>query len=66
VCGEAAGDVAVIPLLIGIGVDELSVAPASIETVRGVLATLDPGRCAELAASALRAGSLREVRALLD
>jgi phosphoenolpyruvate-protein kinase (PTS system EI component) len=56
----------VIPFLIGLGVDELSVAPASVATVRGVLATLDPGRSAELAASALRAGSLREVRALLD
>ncbi len=34
VCGEAAGDPATIPLLVGLGVDELSVGPARLPDVR--------------------------------
>jgi phosphocarrier protein FPr len=66
VCGEAAAEPAVIPLLIGLGIDELSVTPGSIGAVVEALSTLDPARCAELAGRALRAGSLREVHALID
>jgi phosphoenolpyruvate-protein phosphotransferase len=40
VCGEVAGDVAALPLLVGLGVDELSVAPPALEPVRAALATL--------------------------
>jgi len=35
VCGEAAGDPATIPLLVGLGVDELSVGPARLPDVLG-------------------------------
>jgi phosphocarrier protein FPr len=66
VCGEAAAEPAVIPLLIGLGIDELSVTPGSIGAVLEALSTLDPDRCAELAGRALRAGSLLEVHALID
>jgi multiphosphoryl transfer protein len=65
VCGEAAGDPSVIPLLVGLGVDELSVTPGAIASVRERLAGLDPHACEALARQALRAGSLTEVRALL-
>jgi phosphoenolpyruvate-protein phosphotransferase len=65
VCGEAAADPAAIPLLVGLGVDELSVAPASVGRVRSVLAGLDLDACQSLAAGALAASSLEEVRALV-
>jgi phosphoenolpyruvate-protein kinase (PTS system EI component) len=65
VCGEAAGDPSVIPLLVGLGVDELSVTPGAIASVRERLAGLDPHACEALARQALRAGSLTEVRALM-
>jgi phosphocarrier protein FPr len=65
VCGEAAGDPLVIPLLIGLGVEELSVTPGSIGRVRDVLAGLDLGACETLAARALEAHSLRDVQSLL-
>jgi len=65
VCGEAAGDSSVIPLLVGLGVEELSVAPGAIASVRSTLAGLDLSACEVLARRALRAGSLTEVRALL-
>jgi phosphoenolpyruvate-protein kinase (PTS system EI component) len=65
VCGEAAGDASVIPLLLGLGVEELSVTPAAIGHVRSVLAELDPRVCQVLATRALKARSVSDVRALL-
>jgi phosphocarrier protein FPr len=65
VCGEAAGDASVIPLLLGFGVEELSVTPGSIGHVRDVLGRLDPRACETLAKRAVEARSLSEVRALL-
>jgi phosphoenolpyruvate-protein phosphotransferase len=65
VCGEAAADPEVVPLLVGLGVDELSVAPASVGPVRAMLDSIDPARCRELAAAALVAPTLAEVRSVL-
>ncbi len=65
VCGEAAGDPSVLPLLVGLGVAELSVTPGAIASVRSTLAGLDRSACEALARRALRAGSLTDVRALL-
>jgi phosphoenolpyruvate-protein kinase (PTS system EI component) len=65
VCGEAAGDASVIPLLLGLGVKELSVTPGAIGHVREVLSGLDPRACESLASRALQSRSLSEVRALL-
>jgi len=64
VCGEAAGESTAIPLLVGLGIDELSVAPGSIGAVRQRLSTLDPEACVELANTALAARTLAEVRSL--
>jgi phosphoenolpyruvate-protein kinase (PTS system EI component) len=65
VCGEAAADPTVIPFLVGLGVRELSVTPSSIPAVRAIVAGLDLESSARMAAAALAAGTLREVRALL-
>jgi phosphocarrier protein FPr len=65
VCGEAAGDPSAIPLLVGLGVEELSVTPGAIAAVRERLAGLDPQACEVLAQRAVGAGSLTEVRALV-
>jgi phosphoenolpyruvate-protein phosphotransferase len=62
VCGEAAADPLSAALFIGLGVDELSVAPASIARIRSVLAGLDLEACREAAGRALAAGSVSEVR----
>jgi phosphocarrier protein FPr len=64
VCGEAAANPALIPLLVGLGVDELSVASGSIPSVRERVSTLDAERCRELATRALGAGTVAEVRAI--
>lgn len=65
VCGEAAGDPSVIPLLVGLGVEELSVAPAAVARVREAVARMDPAGARDLAARALDASSLQEVEAIV-
>ena len=65
VCGEAAADPAVIPFLVGLGVRELSVGPGSVAAVRSTVAGLDVASCRALAASALAAGTLAQVRDLV-
>lgn len=64
VCGEAASDPLLVPLLIGLGVDELSVTPGAIATVRARAAALDDQRCREFASQALAAATADEVRAI--
>lgn len=48
VCGDAAADPRVLPLLLGLGVDTLSVAPTALEAVREQVRALDTTHCAEL------------------
>ena len=64
VCGEAAADPVLMPVLIGLGVEELSVGPASIPTVRARLTELDLAQCRALAVRALAASSVAEVQAI--
>lgn len=54
VCGQLASDPAAIPLLVGLGVRELSVAPARISTVKQILSTMTLAETQERAQEALR------------
>jgi phosphocarrier protein FPr len=65
VCGEAASDELAIPLLLGLGVRELSVAPAAVPRVKAAVRELDLGRCATLAQQALTCADANEVRKLV-
>ena len=65
VCGEVAADEAAIPVLLGLGVGELSVSAAAVPAVKAAVRTLDLGLCAALAERCLRAGSAAEVRGLV-
>jgi phosphotransferase system enzyme I (PtsI) len=62
VCGEMAADPRIAVLLVGLGVDELSVATTSLERVRATLETLDPAACREAASHAIAAAGVGEVR----
>ncbi|MBF8190811.1 phosphoenolpyruvate--protein phosphotransferase [Nonomuraea sp. K274] len=53
VCGEAAGDPLLAPLLVGLGVTSLSMAPVCVPAVREALAGLTLQDCRERARSAL-------------
>jgi phosphoenolpyruvate-protein kinase (PTS system EI component) len=64
VCGEAASDPLTVPLLVGLGADELSVGAARVGTVRAWIRALDFGQSAELAAQALEAPGAAAVERL--
>ncbi|MFI7640044.1 phosphoenolpyruvate--protein phosphotransferase [Nonomuraea sp. NPDC049400] len=53
VCGEAAGDPLLAPLLVGLGVTSLSMAPVCVPSVREALAALTLADCRERAMAAL-------------
>jgi phosphoenolpyruvate-protein kinase (PTS system EI component) len=48
VCGEAASDAIAMPILVGLGVDELSVAAARVGEVRSWVRSLDYAACREI------------------
>lgn len=65
VCGGAAGDPQLVPLLLGLGVDELSAPPQAVPLIKAAVRELDLAACRALAARALELGTSSEVRALL-
>ncbi|HEY6399375.1 MAG TPA: putative PEP-binding protein, partial [Solirubrobacteraceae bacterium] len=62
VCGEAASDPVMLPLLVGLGVDELSVAAARVGPVRDWIRQLDGAETARLAHSALTMDTAGDVQ----
>ena len=64
VCGGMAADPLAVPLLIGLGVSELSVPPARVAETKALVRTLDRARCAALAEAALLADDAATVRRL--
>ena len=61
VCGEMASDPAMIPLLLGLGVDELSITPALVPPIKYIIRRLQLSECQELAAFALECESSAEI-----
>lgn len=66
VCGELAADAQAVPLLVGLDVDELSVAARSIAEVKAQVRALSIEQARTLARQALVLGSAGEVRALVE
>jgi phosphocarrier protein FPr len=65
VCGALAGDLAAVPLLLGLGVGELSVGAAQVPAVKARVREVSLDACRALAVRALEATTASEVRALL-
>jgi phosphoenolpyruvate-protein kinase (PTS system EI component) len=65
VCGEAASDPRMIPLLVGLGVTELSVGAARVRETHACVGALDSAASEALARRAVAAGSAVEVERLL-
>lgn len=66
VCGEVAGDGLAAPVLIGLGVDELSMNPAEIPQVKAILRQIDMASAKRVAEKALGCESAVAVRRLLQ
>ena len=65
VCGELAGDPLAIPILLGLGVKELSMAPGSIPAAKSLARTLDIAGLHDLARESLELESAAAVRLLV-
>ena len=63
VCGEMAGDPVLAPLLLGLGVDELSAAPSLLPSVKFLIRRLKRTEAQEVAAFALNCESAAEILA---
>ena len=61
VCGEMASDLAVVPLLLGLGVAELSVTPSMVPRVKMLIRSIEMSQARELAAFALDSDSPKEI-----
>ncbi len=64
VCGGLASDPLAVPILIGLGVTELSSAPALVPEIKALVATLTIDACRAHAAAALNCISAADVRTL--
>lgn len=66
VCGEMAGDPFMVPLLLGLGVDELSVAPPNVPQVKYLIRRLKMAAVKELTESAMQCESGEEILARFE
>jgi len=63
VCGEMAGDPMMVPLLLGLGMDEISVAPPTVPSVKYLIRRVKMDEARELAEFALNCESSAEILA---
>ncbi len=66
ICGELAGDPLATVLLVGLGLDILSLSPGAIPEVKEVIRSISSSEARQVCARCLQAETGREVRALLE
>lgn len=64
ICGGMASDPLMTPLLLGLGVDELSISPASVPVVKDAIRSLSYSEAREIAEAALSSSSSADVHEL--
>jgi phosphoenolpyruvate-protein kinase (PTS system EI component) len=65
-CGEMAGEVRAIPLLLGLGLDELSMSAPAVPLVKQVIRSLSWRDARQMANHALGLNTAGEIRAYMD
>jgi phosphocarrier protein FPr/phosphocarrier protein len=65
VCGGVAADRVAVPILLGLGIRELSVVPAAIPAIKRQIRAIGIADCRALASRCLELGSAAEVRSLV-
>ena len=66
ICGELGGESRYLPLLLGLGLDELSMSSPRIPAVKSQIRQLDASTCRELALKACECRSAQEIETLLN
>jgi phosphoenolpyruvate-protein kinase (PTS system EI component) len=66
VCGEVASDPVAVPVLVGLGVDELSLNPGGIPQIKAIIRKLDMASTAFLAEEILQTESATEARRMAE
>jgi phosphotransferase system enzyme I (PtsI) len=66
ICGELAGDPLAVPLLVGLGLESLSLSPGLIPEVKEVVRAIRQSEARELAAACLELKTGAEVRQRLE
>ena len=66
VCGEMAGEIVLTPLLLGIGIDELSTSATLVPRVKKAVQSVSLTECQQLAEEALRAQSSSDVMKICE
>ena len=61
ICGEMAGEIEITPLLLGLGVDELSVSPTLVPRVKSAIRSLALDECRQLAQEAMQLETPAEI-----
>lgn len=65
-CGEMAGDTKLIPVLLGFGLDELSMSASSILRARKTVTSANYEECKKLSESVLKFGDSDEIRGFIE
>ena len=65
-CGEAAADEKLIPLLLGFGLDEFSVSATSVLNTRKAIAACNMDKCRELVTKVMECATEQDVKSLLQ
>ncbi len=66
ICGEIAGDPRIIPLLVGLGIEDISVNVGALQKIMPLLTELDVEECINMSETALEAETAEEVGEMLD
>jgi phosphotransferase system enzyme I (PtsI) len=61
VCGEMAGDIVLTPLLLGLGIDELSTSPTLVPRVKKAVQSVSLIECQQLAEKSLKSNSSSDI-----
>ncbi len=65
-CGEMAGDPLAAPLLLGMGLDEFSMSPSAIPTIKELIRRLDAKDCQQIAKEAMAQPGIQAVKDTLE
>lgn len=66
ICGEAASDIRMLPVLLGMGIDELSVAPTAVLKCKEAIRGMSFQKMTAITDEAMRLQSTSEVEAFLE